>query len=51
MTMTDIPSQKTCYIYGQGPLKISKFSPKEENDDDDNQDSVKKYLLHMVLII
>ena len=42
MTMTKIPSQKICYTYGHGPLKIY-FVRREKNDDHD-QDSLKKQL-------
>ena len=44
MTMTKNPSQKTCDTYGHGPLK---FAPEEEKNDDRDQDSLKKVLLHI----
>ena len=44
MTMTKIPSRKACGTYGHGPLKIC---PGKEKDDDHDQDSLKKDLLHI----
>ena len=44
ITMTKISSQKTCYTYGHGPLKSP---PEEEKNDDHDQDSLKKCLVHI----
>ena len=44
MTMTKIPSRKGCGTYGHGPLKSCLG---KEKDDDHDQDSLKKYFLHI----
>ena len=42
--MTKIPSRKACGTYGHGPLKICLG---KEKDDDHDQDSLNKGLLHV----
>ena len=44
MTMTKIPSEKAYGTSGHGLLKIC---PGKEKDDDHDQDSLKKDLLHI----